>query len=349
MRIVHDSLKILDDSQSSTYNKYKGDQSIDGYTVNITDIMPTTLAKTSKSVIQMKNNAATIKVTGKFSKIWIKFYAAGTKTFDATKLTVSVGGTSIPSSKVDLKEVTSDVTDNKLWESTITLDMSKSQEVIFKLGDCTAAYATEINYYGEGNGQTTPGGEVVPEPEHVCQHVCDNCGKCTSSCQDPACSQKCECSIVTPQPETSKEIAILKFNATDGKSDGSQTDYAGEWTATRGSRSWTITHFNNNGYNNSWSYIRNGDNAKITTNFAFTETITKIIISVPSVSAGTATLEIADNTSFTNATKQTVSVTASTKEILFEIASPKVNCYYRISFSQAKKNLDVSSVAYWGY
>lgn len=47
-------------------------------------------------------------------------------------------------------------------------------------------------------------------PEHKCQHVCPECGKCTSDCQDPKCEAKCP-----------KHVKVTKINVnTDDENDG---------------------------------------------------------------------------------------------------------------------------------
>ncbi len=33
----------------------------------------------------------------------------------------------------------------------------------------------------------------VPQESHKCQHICPDCGKCTSDCTDSACEDKCQC------------------------------------------------------------------------------------------------------------------------------------------------------------
>ena len=63
--IESSDLEILDNDQSSTYNKYKGNQTKGGITYNIADVMPATGANSGK--IQLKGSTGTIYNTTAFA------------------------------------------------------------------------------------------------------------------------------------------------------------------------------------------------------------------------------------------------------------------------------------------
>ena len=57
-------------------------------------------------------------------------------------------------------------------------------------------------------GHNTP--DPTPTPKHECDHVCPDCGKCTSECNDPVCADKCKGHI---------KVAEILVN-TDDENDG---------------------------------------------------------------------------------------------------------------------------------
>ncbi len=62
-------LKVLDDTQTSAYNKYKGAQTVGDYTVTVDNVMANTYCELD--VIQMKKSVGTMSLEGTFSKITI--------------------------------------------------------------------------------------------------------------------------------------------------------------------------------------------------------------------------------------------------------------------------------------
>ncbi len=56
-------------------------------------------------------------------------------------------------------------------------------------GNLTRAFFLSNRTIG---AQMTIPGITFPEAPHICEDVCDKCGKCTSECADPVCAEKCE-------------------------------------------------------------------------------------------------------------------------------------------------------------
>lgn len=55
--------------------------------------------------------------------------------------------------------------------------------------------------------------DPTPTPKHECDHVCPDCGKCTSECTDPVCADKCKGHI---------KVAEILVNTDDEKTAQSQ-------------------------------------------------------------------------------------------------------------------------------
>ena len=94
-----------------------------------------------------------------------------------------------------------------------------------------------------GNDGTGGGhGADIPPAVHVCGHVCDKCGKCTSDCDDSACADKCqghphECESLCPicgkcyNLGCQEEVCTVNGKCGDGKNryafEAENADYSG--------------------------------------------------------------------------------------------------------------------------
>ena len=130
--------------------------------------------------------------------------------------------------------------------------------------------------------------------------------------------------------------------------------YSSTWTAKSGSFEWSITNFNNNNWNNSWTYIKCGSKsaastATITTKSAIDAKIFKVVVSVDATKNSTSSkLEVASDAAFTE-NLQTINATLEARDVTYNIPEPAANRYYRLTFEQAKgSNGDtwISKVAY---
>ena len=157
-------------------------------------------------------------------------------------------------------------------------------------------------------------------------------------------------------PET---IVSLTF-PDDNSSNNGIGSYTDEWTAKIGTYEWTITGFNNNNWNSSWTYIKAGKKstagvAKITSKFA--EIITSITITVDSIKTtyiNSIKLIISENADGSNALEEiSLDLKKGTNEI--KISKTTKNCYYILTFdinSKTSKNgtaMQISKVEYVGY
>ncbi len=132
--------------------------------------------------------------------------------------------------------------------------------------------------------------------------------------------------------------------------------YTTEWTATSAEGdSYSIANANNN--NNGWQYIKMGrkNNASvgsIATSFAISSSISKVVVTVDSVttsSINSTYLEVSSNADFSNVT--TYSTTIASGDTTYTITSPASDLYYRLVFdcASASKNgiLQISKVQYY--
>lgn len=157
-------------------------------------------------------------------------------------------------------------------------------------------------------------------------------------------------------PET---IVSLTF-PDDNSSNNGIGSYTDEWTAKIGTYEWTITGFNNNNWNSSWTYIKAGKKstagvAKITSKFA--EIITSITITVDSIKTtyiNSIKLIISENADGSNALEEiSLDLKKGTNEI--KISKTTKNCYYILTFdinSKTSKNgtaTQISKLEYIGY
>lgn len=144
----------------------------------------------------------------------------------------------------------------------------------------------------------------------------------------------------------------------DNKANNKESGYSNEWTAKIGSDSWTITNFNNNSWNNSWTYIKCGTSsaivASIATDAPIAEAIEKVVLTIDKVTANNVNsikLTVASDKDFTTDT-QTIAISAvATGGQTFTIANPIENGYYKIVFDCAKGSngiVQISKVQYFG-
>lgn len=116
-----------------------------------------------------------------------------------------------------------------------------------------------------------------------------------------------------------------------------------------GGSKWNLNHFNNN--NNAWAYVKAGkknvsnDDCYLSNVSALTYKINKVTVTVDAVTTGngtvnSATLYVADDNKFTNAT--TYTLTGDLKNagsLVASIPSPAANKYYKVNFNvSATKN-----------
>ena len=132
----------------------------------------------------------------------------------------------------------------------------------------------------------------------------------------------------------------LTFAGTYG--DENVGGYTSTWDATRDGFTWTMAKWNNNNYNNSWTYVKAGPkgntnaHAMISTKSAMPEAISKISITIDKVENGSITSIVLKSSSTNDFTAGTVIETKSSVgqgEVVFEIPSPQNGLYYQLDFT----------------
>ena len=148
----------------------------------------------------------------------------------------------------------------------------------------------------------------------------------------------------------------------DNKNNNHAGAYTETWTAKIGNFSWKITNFNNNSWNNNWTYIKAGRQkvasvAKIDNTTPFDKAIGKIVVEVKDdVDAGLVNsicLQVASDAGFSNVIETVELKSYKMTDFVFNVSAPQANLYYRLKFDlkkgDKKKNgfLQVNKVEYY--
>ena len=148
----------------------------------------------------------------------------------------------------------------------------------------------------------------------------------------------------------------------DNKNNNHAGAYTETWTAKIGNFSWKITNFNNNSWNNNWTYIKAGRQkvasvAKIDNTTPFDKAIGKIVVEVKDdVDAGLVNsicLQVASDAGFSNVIETIELKSYKKTDFVFNVSAPQANLYYRLKFDlkkgDKKKNgfLQVNKVDYY--
>lgn len=160
---------------------------------------------------------------------------------------------------------------------------------------------------------------------------------------------------VSSKVKAAEEVyKTLTFTSTTMQSKISS--YTQTWKTVCDGDTWNISNANNN--NKGWAYIRMGrksyaSTGSIATAFAIDRNVTKVVMKVDSVTTSnikSIKLDVATDSSFSNIS-ETVTVSAKTGNLEFNIANPIPNAYYKITVdcSSASKNgiIQISKVEYY--
>ena len=145
----------------------------------------------------------------------------------------------------------------------------------------------------------------------------------------------------------------------DNQSSNGVSAYAIEWAAKKGSNTWTIVNFNNNKWNNNWTYIKcgskNGDSvASIALDQPVSYAVKKVVVTVDKISdaskINSTKLVVASDKAF-SANVQEVPVTLSAAgAATYTVSAPAANLYYKLVFDCAKASangiIQLSKVVY---
>lgn len=152
-----------------------------------------------------------------------------------------------------------------------------------------------------------------------------------------------------------KTISFAADNTTRGEEVGS---YTKTWESTTNGFTVSIANFNNNSWNNNWTYIKcgrknNASVATITTKAAIDKAITKVVVTIDDVTAdkvNSATLTVASDAEFTKDV-QTITVTAAKGELPYVVTTPTENMYYKLTYDckSSTKNgfVQISKIEYY--
>lgn len=146
---------------------------------------------------------------------------------------------------------------------------------------------------------------------------------------------------------------ILNFPGTDDAEKVS--GYTTTWEATRDGFTWTLSNWNNNNYNNNWTYVKAGSNkaesvATITTKTTIPEAIATITMTIDKINATYVNSIKMEVISATGDTIETIPGTAKQGPCVFNITNPQKDCKYKITVdckkSQKNGSIQVSKVVY---
>lgn len=139
--------------------------------------------------------------------------------------------------------------------------------------------------------------------------------------------------------ETAKTYTLTFANS---YGDTGTNNYTTSWEATRDGFTWKMVNWNNNNYNNNWTYVKAGPkgntnaHAKIETAAAIPEAISKISITIDEVKNGSITsivLKSSTTNDFTAGTTIETKSAVAAGEVVFTIPSPQNNLHYQLDFT----------------
>lgn len=152
-----------------------------------------------------------------------------------------------------------------------------------------------------------------------------------------------------------KTISFAADNNTRGEA---ASGYTKTWESTTNGFTVSIANFNNNSWNNNWTFIKCGrkDNtsvATITTKAAIDKAITKVVVTIDAVTTAnvnSTTLIVASDAKFTKDV-QTIEVTAAQGELPYVVTTPTENMYYKLTYDckSSSKNgfVQISKIEYY--
>ena len=135
--------------------------------------------------------------------------------------------------------------------------------------------------------------------------------------------------------------------------------YDKTWQAVVGTDVWTIANFNNNSWNNNWTYIKCGRQkyasvASIRTDFAIDKAIANVVVTIDALKntdkIKSVKLQVAADTSFTTVEQEIAAGELATGNMTFAIPTPAANKYYKVVFDMdvagANGIVQISKVMY---
>ena len=134
--------------------------------------------------------------------------------------------------------------------------------------------------------------------------------------------------------------------------------YDKTWQAVVGTDVWTIANFNNNNWNNDWTYIKCGSKkfasvASIRTDFAIDKAIANVVVIIDALKntdkINSVKLQVAADTSFNTVEQEIAAEELAVGNMTFAIPTPAANKYYKLVFNTevaANGMIQISKVTY---
>ena len=163
---------------------------------------------------------------------------------------------------------------------------------------------------------------------------------------------------IVVKPAGSSESKVYTLTFPDDNSEKNKVgSYTETWEAQKDGFAWTITAFNNNKWNNAWTYIRGGSKKgestpSIATKTVMPEAISTITITVDdsknSSNIKAAYVLVSTNADYSEAAKYPVTIAKGEVEV--KITTPAKGCYYKLVIEMGKCNnngeIQISKLVY---
>lgn len=144
----------------------------------------------------------------------------------------------------------------------------------------------------------------------------------------------------------------------DNKANNKCKNYTTTWTAKIVDDSWSVSNFNNNGWDNSWTYIKCGSKknasvAAIVNDVAYTETVTKVVVKIKTASSldkvNSVRLITASDKKCNNIV-ETIdgsfgSNSTFTGDLTFNVTKPAKNLFYKFVIDIKKATNGIISIS----
>lgn len=152
--------------------------------------------------------------------------------------------------------------------------------------------------------------------------------------------------------ETAKTYTLTFANS---YGDTGTNGYTTSWEATRNGFTWTMANWNNNRYQNNWTFVRAGSKkaasvATITTKKAMPEAISTVTMTIDAITTTSVNSIKLDVLSADNNIKETITGEAKKGDCVFKITNPQQDCKYKITVDCQKGSgngfVQVSKVVY---
>ena len=126
----------------------------------------------------------------------------------------------------------------------------------------------------------------------------------------------------------------------DNKANNKVQVYDQTWTAKIGTDTWSIVNFNNNYWNNNWTFIKCGGKkaasvGTITTDFAIDKAISSVVVVIDNIitdHVNSIKLEVTSDKEGKTVLETVDLEKIAAGDAVFTIKTPKENCYYKLLF-----------------